>query len=83
MTIGVVIVPSIPTLRVTNKVWLVSSQGEAGVELGIAAVGLMSMPIPRTTVVTREFGSPVGAVLANRLRLWSEGIRTIVGSAPI
>lgn len=82
MTIGVVIVPSIPTLRVTNKVWLVSSQGEAGVELGIAAAGLMSMPMPRTPFVTREFGSPVVSVLASRSRLWSEGMRTILGSAP-
>ena len=49
--IGVVVVPSMPMLRVINTAWLVSSQGEAGAEPGIAAVGLMSMPMPRTTFV--------------------------------
>ncbi len=78
MAIGVVVVPSMPMLRVTNTVWPVSSQREAGVELGIAPVALMSMPMLRTTFVTREFGSSVRAVLA----LWSEGTMTIVGSAP-
>lgn len=80
--IGVVVVPSMPMLRVTNTVWLASSQDEAGVELGIAPVALMSMPTLRTTFVRREFGSLVGSVLARGLKLWSEGMKTIVGSAP-
>jgi len=40
-----------PMLRVINTAWLVSSRGEAGAEPGIAAVGLMSMPMPGTTFV--------------------------------
>jgi len=50
-------------LRVINTAWLVSSQGEAGAEPGIAAVGLMSMPMPRTTFVRCDtMGSPRIAV---------------------
>ena len=82
VVIGVAVVPSTPMLRVNNTVWLLALQGEAGVELGIAPVALMSMPMPRMTFVTREFGSPVEIVLARSLRLWSEGMMRIVGSAP-
>ena len=59
MAIGVVVVPSTPMLRVTSTAWLKSSQSEAGVELGIVAVALMSMPMLRATVAARDSGTAV------------------------
>jgi hypothetical protein len=44
-------------LRVINTAWLVSSQGEADVELGIAPVGLMSTPMPRKKCTRFSRGS--------------------------
>jgi hypothetical protein len=55
-----------PTLRVINTAWRVSSRREADIKLGIDAVGLMSTPTLPTTFVTTEFGSRAGAVLASR-----------------
>lgn len=82
MATGVAVVPSTPMLRVNNTVWLAALQGDAGVELEIAPVALMSVPMPRMTFVTNEFGSPVGSALFRGLRLLSAEMMRIVGSAP-
>jgi len=66
VAIAVVVVPSMPTLRVTNTVWLVSSQGEVGVELGIAPVALMSTPThERFTRLIIELSSPINGTDAS------------------
>jgi hypothetical protein len=82
VAIGVVVVLSMPMLRVINTAWLVSSQREADIKLGIVAVGLTSTPTLPTTFVTTEFGSPAAAALANRLRFWPDRVMTIVRGAP-